>query len=437
MTLRSALRSRLDRGTAVIAFAAISRVLGGALLGTSLAVHVGRDGSAFAVSMLATAFSIGIILFAPVWGAIADVTGRRKLVLIGISVGATVALTPLLAAEGIAAAASGFLPVAVDPAWIKIGVRGLYASFVAGFGPLMLTIASERGGAGGRGKAVGSYNSFRAAGSGTGQFVAGALLGALAPTEVYLVVAGLSLAATGVVSLVDTGSYEPDPDTGSLGSEIRSRLLPAAGEREHLRTNGLGYLYLGLSARQATVSGVGALMPVYIVTTLDLPELWMGAILAFNPLSQVLLMYYLGRVIDTAGRKPMIALGMAGSAGFGLVAAAAVFAPDAVSTAAVVALAYLTLAFAYSAMWTGSVAFVGDVAPENRESELMGLASTARSVGGALGPLGVGAVATVASYPAAFAAASMLSFGAAALVSVRVVESSTAPTSNGTATTAD
>lgn len=439
MSLVSAVKTRADRATALVALAAITRVTGGALLGTSLAVHVGRSGSPLAVSLLATAFSIGIILFAPVWGAIADVTGRRKLILVGTGLGATLAVTPLFAADALAAGLSTLLPVTVDPIAIKVAVRGLYAVFIAGFGPLMLTVVAERGGADGRGQAVGSYNSFTAAGAGSGQFVAGVLLGALAPTGVYYVVAGVSLLATAVVALVDTGEAAPDPDAGSLGSEIRSRLLPAAGERDHLRTNGLGWLYLGLSARQATVSGVGALMPVYIVTTLALPEVWMGAILAFNPISQVALMYYLGGVVDDAGRKPMIALGMAGSAGFGLVAAAAVLVPGALGAAIVVAIGYVVLAAAYSAMWTGSVAFVADVAPENRESELMGLAATARSVGGALGPLAVGAVATVAGYPIAFAVASVLALGAAGLVALRVVESRPLASGAGTPapTTAD
>ncbi|WP_435126933.1 MFS transporter [Halobaculum sp. D14] len=428
-------RPRLDRATGLVGLAAVTRTLGGALLGTSLAVYVGRNGSPVAVSLLATAFSLGIILFAPVWGALADVTGRRKLILVGTGVGATLAVTPLLVAPSFAGT------VRVGPVGIAalfpVAIRGLYAAFIAGFGPLMLTVASERGGADGRGKSVGSFNSFRAAGAGSGQFVAGLLLGALAPTELYAVIAAVSAAATVAVALVDTGDSPPDPDADSLATEVRTRLLPPAGDRGHLRTNGLGWLYLGLGVRQATVSGVGALMPVYIVTTLALPEAWMGVLLAFNPVSQTFLMYYLGGVVDDAGRKPLITLGMAGSAGFGLVVAAAVFAPSRLLTAAVVAVGYVVLAVAYSAMWTGAVAFVGDVAPENRESELMGLASTSRSVGGVVGPLLVGGAAELAGYPAAFAAGSVLALGASLLVGLRVTESAPAAVRGGTASSAD
>lgn len=402
--------------------AAVARILGGALLGTALTVYVGRTGSPFAVSLLATAFSIGMIIFAPIWGALADVTGRRRAILVGTGLGATAAVLLLLAVPTFEGAIQ-VGPVAVPGAAVPVGVRALYAVFTAGFMPLMLTVASERGGAGGRGQAVGSLNSFVAAGAGGGQFAAGILLGALAPSELYLVVAAVSLVATGCVAALDTGDYDPDPEADRLRTEVRRRLLPPAGERSHLTTNGLGWLYVGLTARQSTVSGVGALMPVYIVQTLALPEAWMGILLAFNPVSQTALMYYLGGLVDEAGRKPLVVWGMAGSAAFGLVAAAAVAATGRLAVAAVVAVAYVLLAVAFSAMWTGAVAFVGDVAPEDRESELMGLASTSRAMGGVIGPLFVGGVATFFGYPVAFVAASALALGAAALVAAAVTES--------------
>jgi hypothetical protein len=53
----------------------------------------------------------------------------------------------------------------------------------------------------------------------------------------------------------------------------------------------------------------------------------------------------------------------------------------------------------------------------------MGLRSTAKGVGGVLGPPVFGAVATVASYETAFLGGSVLAFAAAGLVGVRLVES--------------
>jgi MFS family permease len=93
-------------------------------------------------------------------------------------------------------------------------------------------------------------------------------------------------------------------------------------------------------------------------------------------------------------------------------------------------------------MTTGAIAFIGDVAdelresaarqsesdgvaPAERESELMGLRSTAKGVGGVLGPPLFGVVATVASYETAFLGGSVLAFAATALVGGRLVESRT------------
>jgi MFS family permease len=85
--------------------------------------------------------------------------------------------------------------------------------------------------------------------------------------------------------------------------------------------------------------------------------------------------------------------------------------------------ALLVHALTFSALTVGTIAFIGDVAPPDRESELMGLRSTARGLGGVLGPLLVGGLATYLDYASAFVAISVLSFFAAGLVAVKLVES--------------
>jgi sugar phosphate permease len=53
----------------------------------------------------------------------------------------------------------------------------------------------------------------------------------------------------------------------------------------------------------------------------------------------------------------------------------------------------------------------------------MGLRSTAKGLGGVVGPTLVGAAATLAGYQAAFAVASTLAFAAAGLAGLALVES--------------
>jgi MFS family permease len=419
----------------LLAVAAVSRFGGGVLMGTAMAVYVGREGSPLAVSAVATAYFAGLMLLSPVWGALADVTGRRRAVMVGTGALATLAALPLAVADGV---------------WLPVGLRGLYAVFAAGFAPVALTIASERGGDDGRGRSLGTFNSARSGGFAGGQFVAGILLGAVARPDLYLVVVALSavstLAAAVLIDPTDDGPADGpgvatdggSPSRGALFREVRRRLLPAAGERGHFRTKGLRWLYVALAIRNVTVLGVMALMAPYLVDVVGVAEPVMGALLAINHGTQVGAMYLLGVAADRVGRKPLIVVGMAGSGAFAIIAAAAtlpaanagllgVAGPAWLGTGlgrvAIAGGGLLVLGVSFSAMTTGAVAFIGDVAPAGRESELMGLRSTAKGLGGVVGPTLVGAAATLAGYQAAFAVASTLAFAAAGLAGLALVES--------------
>nr|WP_264474878.1 MFS transporter [Salinirubrum litoreum] len=402
----------------MIALSATSRFGSGALMGTALAVYIGEIGSPFAVSLVFPAYFVGLMLFAPVWGAVADVTGRRRAVLVGTGVGATLAVLPLTLVGGI---------------YAPIGLRALYAAFAAGFSPVMLAVASQRGGDEGRGREVGFFNSARAMGFTAGQLTVGALLGLLVPDALYLVIAGISLVSTVTVALVadpaagsDSGpAADEDVSLSAVVAAVRRRLLPSVGERAHLRQNGLRWLYVALALRNMTVLGVMSLMPVFLTDRLGLSAFWMGVVLAINPGGQVVCMYLFGRVADAVGRKSLIVGGMGGSAAFALVAASATLPASQVTRLAVAAGAFVLIAAAFSAMTTGALAFIGDVAPTNRESELMGLRDTAKGVGGVFGPPLLGGLATVASYETAFAAGSVLALTATVLVGGALVETRT------------
>ncbi len=407
------LRTRLT-----VALAATTRFGSGILMGTGLAYYIGASGgSNFAVGMVQTAYWFGLMLFAPFWGAVADVTGRRRAVLVATGGGATLAAVPL---------------VVFDPGpWSAIGLRGLYSAFAAGFSPVMLALASSAGGNDKRGRELGFFNSARSAGFTGGQLLVGYVVGSYLPTTLYVLVVVTSLVSTLAVTRlagsdaatgerVGTGSNTPVRD---VLTEVRSRILPAAEDRAHLQTNGLRWLYVALAMRNATVLGVLALMPVYLPQQLGVSEFQMGLLLALNSGGQVGFMYVFGRAADAFGRKLLITMGMAGSAGFAVVAAGASLPTTLDGRLVVAAGGFVLLAASFSAMTTGSLAFIGDVAPDARESELMGLRSTAKGVGGVLGPTLVGGIASLLGTGAAFAVASVLAVAATALVGVALVES--------------
>jgi MFS family permease len=390
-------------------------------MGTAMAVYVGRGGSEFAVSMVLTAYFLGMTVFAPVWGAVADVTGRRRAVMVGTGLLATVSVLPLTVVEGV---------------WGPIGLRALYAVFAVGFQPVMLAIVSDLGGDEARGRSLGFFNSARGVGFAGGQVAAGVLLGLLLPSGLYLAIAALSALSTLTAALVADPAPAParTPSVREVGAEIRRRLLPATEDREHLRTNGLRWLYVALALRNMTVLGVMSLMPVYLTETVldggvDLlgyvlaAELVMGVLLAINPTGQSVFMMLFGRVADSAGRKPLIVAGMAGSGVFALVESAATLPGGLWPRVAVAGLGMVVIAASFSAMTTGALAFIGDVAPQERRSELMGLRSTAKGAGGVIGPPIIGGVATLAGTRAAFAVGSVLAFLAAVLAARALVES--------------
>jgi len=395
---------------AVVTFIAIARITSAALLGTVMAVYIGEIASEFYVSLALAVFHFGLLFAAPFWGAVADVTGRRRAVLFGTLLLSAVALLPLAFTQTL---------------WAQLGVRGLYAVFAAGFGPTMLAIVSNRGGDESRGRSIGFYNSALSVGDISGRLASGYVLGFLLPGETYLLVAALgAVAALGVVALTDpTPSPDVNPTLRELLSEVRSRLLPAVGDRDHLRTNGLQYLYVALALRNMTQKGMSSIMPVFLIGALGASEPTMGALLAVSPTLRTGAMYALGRVSDRVGRKPLITAGLVGAGLQALLLAVALGLPDVTSRIAVAALAFVVHAVTFSALTTGTIAFIGDVAPVDRESELMGLRTTTRGVGGVVGPLLVGAAADVWGWGVAFGASSVLAFGAAGLVAWRLVES--------------
>ncbi|MFB6301130.1 MAG: MFS transporter, partial [Halobacteriales archaeon] len=214
-----------------------------------------------------------------------------------------------------------------------------------------------------------------------------------------------------------------DPTVAEVIAEVRDRLVPSVGNREHLRTNGLQWLYVALALRNMTVLGVGSLLPPYLIDQVGVSAFVMGALLALNPASQTVCMYAFGRIADAAGRKPLIVAGMAGSAIYAMLAAGAILPGSVLVRAIVAGGGLLLLGAAYSAMTTGTLAFIGDVSPDVREGELMGLRSTAKGVGGVLGPPLLGVVATYTSYELAFGVGSILAVIATGLAITGLVES--------------
>lgn len=391
-------------------FAGAAQIATSILIGTVMAVYVGERGSPFAVGMVVTVYSFVIIISAPVWGAVADITGRRRVLLLATAGFATVSVLPLVIVRGV---------------WGPIGLRGVYAIFAAGFLPIVLTIVSNRGGLEARGRSLGSFNSVRSMGFTAALLGSGILLSQFTFRSIYVIIAGVS--AVSVIAVVWVSDPTPNPDrqpsVRELRKGIRERLLPRIGERDVLTTNGLHWLYVALALRNASWQGVASLLPVYLILRVGTTEFVMGAILALAPAVEIIGMYVFGRVADTVGRKPLIVGGVGAHALVGFVVALATMPVSIVVGQVVAAIGLLIKGTGYSAMVAGTLAFIGDVSPVERESQLMGMRSTARGIGGVGGPMIIGGIATVFSFEVSFIVAGGLAVIGMVLVGLFTVES--------------
>lgn len=422
----------VGRRRLVVGLASATQAASGGMLGTALVVYVGRSGSPFAVSMLASAFFASSMVFSPLWGAVGDLFGRRR-TLVPVATLTAVATFAFLLADGV---------------WGLVGLRAVRSVFAVGFGPLALSLvraltATER-----RGRAVGFVSSASAAGDVGAQLAVGVLLGALAPSSLYVLVGALALLTValvvffeepaGAVSSTVGNPTAARPTLRAVAANVRGRLVPDAAERRRLRRTGLTWLYAGIALRHLAVQGVGSLVPVYLVGRLGLPTAAMGVLLASNPAAQVLLLSVFGSLADRGARKRMVVAGIVLSGCYTLVLAGASLAATPAARGLAAAGAFVVLATGFSAMDMGTVAVIGDHVPESRESAFVGLRSTAAGVGGVLGPALVGGAATAVGFPTAFALASAFAFAAAVVVAAGLrepVRTTIPPTDLGTVET--
>lgn len=399
-----------DRGQqAVIATTAAANKAAVILMATVMAVYISRRGTAFAAGLVTAVYFFGLMIFSPVWGGIADVTAQSRRVLVVTGGLAALSLLPLTVIAGIA---------------LALAFRFLFAVFAAGFQPVMLTVVGQQSGEGGRGRAIGLFSSAAAIGFMVAQFAAGALIEVLSRSLVYLLLAGIA----SIVAVAALFVSEPRDRTdesisiADIATEVRTRLIPTTSTA-HLRQNGLRWLYMASFLRNMTVLGFVTLLPVYFIQDLGVTPTVMGLLLGLNPAIQIGGMYALGKLADDIGRKPLIVAGYAGSGLYALILATATI-PESVFLRTVIAgIGMVVLGAAFSAVQTGVISFIGDVAPPDRESEFIGLRWTARGLGGVLAPPLFGAAAVLIGFEATFVGASVLAVTGALLVAYKVTES--------------
>ncbi len=312
-----------------------------------------RGCSTLIIGLSTSALSLGTFLGTLTFGSLSDRYPHKPLLVAallgGIGTMATLALLP-------------------PPPGVLAAVFAR-AAFGTGLGTTAMAIVSGVSRAAQRGRNLSYISASRSLGLMLGKLGGGFLLAYLGFQGSFAVLAALPLLGLLLVF--------PLPETGTRRQRRRAPLAVAFH-------HGLGGLFLGALLRQLGTNGSFSLVYVYM-DALGVPAGLMGAVSALNSGLQVLGMLIFGRLADRVGRRKIF------TAGFFLsILVPLIFASS--RGPGGMALGFLTLGIAFSSLYIGSTAYIGDVIPLERQGEMLGLFESSRALGGFLGPILAGVV---------------------------------------------
>lgn len=331
--------------------------------------------SPFVISLSEVAFWAAMLVFAPLWGAMSDASGRRKVFLVGSMLGAA-ALLPLF----------GRMTTAAE----VLGLRFLFSIVTVAFPPVAIAAMSVSTDRAHRGRSLSPYHVSRAFGFLVGWGGAGYVVELLGFDGAFLAFSMVGFVGF-VMALRIQGIDEPEGVTvREVIRKARKRWVPSVHDTT-LRRDGFHYLLAGIFLRKMAFIGIFSLIAVYAVDVLGIAQGLLGLLLAVNPLSQLVFLTFFGQLADHRGRRFVLLTGF-------LFTIPIPFMLLYGGNVLVFAAAYMLLGFSFAALVQGSTAFIGDVAPAGRQGELMGFRKSAQGLAGVIGPLLAGGLATVYGY---------------------------------------
>ena len=321
--------------------------------------------STFLIGLVSTFNSIGLLFGAWLWGTVSDhVKRRRLLAFLSLGLAALIAVLILL-----------------PPVGFVLGTALARFLFFAGFGTISIAVISATSREERRGKNLSYISSARALGFAVGNVAAGVVLELLGFRNAFAVCAALPLVAFALLAFLP--SENP----------VRAREKVAAWKA--IFSAGVVDLFVATMLRQMSTFGTFALLYVYMDSIGISPGV-MGAISASNTATQVLALLFFGWLADRVGRRPIFMLGFSLSI---LTPLTFVFAANVAGMVA----GYVTLGFAFSSMYVGATAHIGDRVPHERHGQMMGLYDSSRGLGGLFGPVLAGLTVPLIGFKGMFA----------------------------------
>ena len=312
----------------------------------------------------------GIVVKLPA-GALSDVFGRRRLLLVGALVFATLPFTYL--------AASTLL--------VLILLRFAHGSATAIFGPVASASLSDIAPPGKRGTWLSMYSTAQGAGQALGPVLAG-----------YLIATGrfdLAFAAAGLIGIGVPLTVAGWHDT----SDARSSPEPWQDFKHGVAEVGRDRLVLvtsGAQAAQFVLNGtLNAFLPLYGREVLGLTVTQLGWLFGIQTLTTLAVRPAIGYVSDRIGRRWVIVTGL-------LVCSAAVLLISMATTVSDIVTAVLTYAAGVATTTAATSAYIIDLTRRARYGAAHGVFGTIYDVGDALGPILAGVLIAAVGYTRMF-----------------------------------
>jgi MFS transporter, DHA1 family, multidrug resistance protein len=312
----------------------------------------------------------GIVVKLPA-GALSDLLGRRRLLVVGALVFATLP----------------FAYLGVSTLALLIVLRFVHGSATAIFGPVASASLSDIAPAAKRGTWLSMYSTAQGAGQSLGPVLAG-----------YFVAAGRFDLAFAMAGLIGLGA--PLIVAGWRGGPtVPSSRAPWQDFKGGIREVGRHRLVLvtsGAQAAQFVLNGMlNAFLPLYGREVLGLTATELGWLFGVQTLTTLGIRPVVGFASDRAGRRWVIVTGLT-------VCSAAVAALSMATNLSAVIVTVLAYAAGVATTTAATSAFITDVTPRARYGAAHGVFGTIYDVGDALGPIVAGVLVAVLGYARMF-----------------------------------
>jgi MFS family permease len=312
----------------------------------------------------------GVVLKLPS-GALSDLVGRRRLLVTGALVFATLPFT--------------YLAVSTL-AWLVV-LRFLHGSATAIFGPVASASVSDLAPAARRGAWLSTYSTAQGTGQAIGPILAGYLIAA-GRFDVAFAVSGLI--GLGVPLIVGSwGGVPAGASTRPSWQAFSRGVAEVAGDRLVLVTS-------AAQAAQFVLHGMlGAFLPLYGHEVLNLSGSELGWLFGVQTVTTLMVRPGIGVVSDRVGRRAVIVAGLT-------VCGLAVFALSLAATLTAVVVVILIYAAGVAITTAATSAFITDITRRARYGAAHGVFGTIYDIGDALGPIVAGALVAAMGYAPMF-----------------------------------